>query len=196
VLPDQRSYLTDHAAFATPPIAQPATAPTALADLDGDGRDSLVFADDQGLVVFELLAAPGAPPVRIAAPQATAVTTVRRDGGDCVVLTGPTGATLECGLAIAHSSVALSSAPAFGAVVLDVDGDGTLEAVVVHEATLAVYELDSASELGSFELSTMHVAPARACSADFDGDGVGDLAVTTDDTVELWWGIAHDSGAP
>jgi len=122
---------------------------------------------------------------------------VRRAGGDCLLLGSElTGATLACDLYEAPTSVVLTTSPVFGAVTVNLDADAELEAVLVLESTLAAYELDPVSQRETFALGTAHLSPARVCSGDFDGDGVGDLALTSEATVELWWGVPHDQERP
>jgi hypothetical protein len=194
VFPDQGSYLTDRGAYEAAVVT--AASPASLADLDGDGIDELVFAGEQGLAIYDLVT-PASPPVRIAAPAATTLTAVRRAGGDCLLLTSAlTGATLECDLLGAPTSVVLTTSPVFGAITENIDGDPELEAVLVLASTLETYELDPGAPRDMFALDTTHVSPARICSGDFDGDGVGDLAVTSDATVQLWWGVPHDQERP
>jgi hypothetical protein len=197
VFPDQGSYLTDRGAYEAAVVTSENAASTlSLADLDGDGIDELVVADDQGLAIYDLVH-PASPPLRLAAPAATTLTAVRRAGGDCVLLGSElAGAALECDLLGAPTSVVLTTSPVFGAVTVNIDGDPELEAVLVLESSLETYELDPAVPRDTFALDTTHVAPAHICSGDFDGDGVRDLAVTSDATVQLWWGVPHDQERP
>ena len=197
VFPDQGSYLTDRDAYQAAVVtAEDGASPSSLADLDGDGLDELVFADAQGVAIYDL-GTPSSTPLRVAAPPATMLATVRRAGGDCLLLGSElTGATLACDLYEAPTSVVLTTSPVFGAVTVNLDADAELEAVLVLESTLAAYELDPVSQRETFALGTAHLSPARVCSGDFDGDGVGDLALTSEATVELWWGVPHDQERP
>lgn len=195
VFPDQGSYLHDREAYGTLPIAEEATSPTSLADVDGDGVDELVFADAQGIAIYDLVTA-SSTPVRIPAPAATALATVRRAGGDCLILGGAAGAALACDLRGSPAVHPLTSSPAYGAAAADIDGDGEAEGLVVLGSTLETYELAPISTRDRFALSATRDGPTSVCSGDFDGDGVVDVALTSNVSVELWWGVPHDREFP
>jgi hypothetical protein len=188
LFPDQSCYLTDRDAYEAAVVDGADALPAVLADVDGDGLDELVTIDAQGLELFDLRD-PASASVRVTAPAATALTAVHRAQGDCVLGSSlDTGASLACDLRGAPTSEILSTSPVLGAVSADVDADGEPEALLVRDSDVVTYDLDPVAERATFPLGP-EAATSAACLGDVDGDGVDDLAVGTQSSVELYWGV-------
>ncbi|HEY4055590.1 MAG TPA: hypothetical protein VGM39_03240 [Kofleriaceae bacterium] len=195
VYPDQTSYLTDRDAREALSFDGTTAPPAALADLDGDTSDELVIATAQGLAIYDLQTVDAAPLV-VSVPLATAITTVRRPGGDCLLLTSETaGATLACGLHDLPTFDSLTTEAVYGALATDLDADRNPEAILVGASTFATYDLETQTLREKFDRPASLAVPVATCTGDFDGDGVDDLAVGGDDSIELWWGIPRE-GTP
>jgi len=207
--------------FAPPPVAPASYAvdgfPTgvALLQVGGSARPDIVVSTAQNHTVNLLLddgasgtgfvlPPPGSNhPVRLS-PQAVVPVDADGDGlldvavpcktSDAVVVLLTRPPTLR-----QATRVAVEDQP-FGAVAADLDGDGDLDLAVANTAANSVSVLSNDNGLGTFlPFGSALVAPGAptvVVAADFDRDGILDLAATqpTRGTVAVWRGLVLGLG--
>ncbi|MBI1849408.1 MAG: VCBS repeat-containing protein [Planctomycetes bacterium] len=190
-------------AFAAPEIHTVGEAPVAAAavDVDRDGRLDVIVANSQSNAISVLLARErrlvSASPVKLGLDPVAAATGDLDDDGALDVVTANAGdATLTllrgdgaAGFARATSLSLPPGSSASDVVLDDFDVDGHLDIAVAEQLTSTIYVFLGDGALGFRPpvATAMGEYPVALASADFDGDGIPDLAVASQGVFTIVW---------
>ena len=170
-----------------------------VGDFDADGRRDVAIgaADDRAsLLVFrglgtgELTAPLALPPAPVSTPGASdgtdgvAAADLNGDGRDDLVVahSDPARVTVRIATASGFEGPRLLAAPPSAEVALaDVDDDGRLDAVVSHfeSGTISIFPGLGGGSFGAARAFPAGPAPTQLVVADFDRDGLPDVAVAS-----------------